>query len=661
MSSAKEKVEKSENKKNNKEKELEKIKNPNKVATNKKRRILLVTISLVVILVLAVFFSVVFAFIQQGKNTIVKGVSAKGVEFSNLTVSDAKEKFVEQINKELKTPIKLVYGDYTLDVNVSDLEFSYNIDEILEEAYRIGRTDNIIESNYLILSTIFKGKEIEPKYSYNEKALETIIENVATSIPDKVSEYTFYVEDKELIITPGKDGIIVKNQELKDLIISSILNRDSNIENLEKQELQIPTENKVADAINIDNIYKEVYCEPQDAYLVKEPFELVKDISGVDFAISIDEAKALITGDKEEYIIPLKITPANKTVADLGEEAFPHTLSTYSTNYNAGYTARSTNLKIASSKINGTVLLPGEEFSFNKIVGKRTIQDGYQNAPIYENGKVVDGLAGGICQISSTLYNAVLLANLEIVERRNHNFTSTYVPEGRDATVVYGAIDFKFKNTREYPIKINSSVSGGVATFTIKGIKQETEYDVKIFTNVAQVIPFSEELEEDSSIAPGTKTVVQAGHNGSKVNSYRALYLNGKEISRELLATDTYKVMNRIVKVPVGTSAETTTPEAIIEQVTGTKPTEETSAPNVEENVQKPDDSQNTANNVSENTNTTNNSSENKDVQNNTTEDKVDNNTSNTDVNTNSNTNTNLNSNTDTSNETTNNVVNNNV
>ncbi len=536
------------------EKKIEKIKNPGKVNQDKARKKLIIAIVLVILVILVLFFSIIFAMIQKSKITIVKGVSTKGIELSNLTATEAKNKIIEEINKETKTPIKLKYNDYNLDLNLSEIEFNYKVDDTVKEAYEIGRSDDIIKSNFSILSTIVKGKEIKLKYTYNEDALKKIIENINSSIPGKVSEYTYCIEGEELIITSGVDGVKVKSKELENLIINSIINRDSSIEKKEYQELTIPIENKIADKIDIDKIYSEIYCEPKDAYLIEEPFQLIKDEDGVDFAISKDEAKALITGDKSEYSIPLKITKANKTVSNLGAKVFPHTLSEYKTDYNAGYLARAKNLEIAGEKINGTVLMPGEEFSFNQVVGKRTVEEGYQNAPVYENGKVVDGIAGGICQISSTLYNAVLLANLEVTVRRNHNYISTYVPEGRDATVVYGSQDFKFKNSRQYPIQINCTVAGGIARCEIKGIKEDTEYDVRIITNVTATIPFSEEIEEDSSVAPGTKQVVQAGHNGAKVTSYRVLFLNGEEVSRTLLYNDTYKVMNKIVKVSPGTT-----------------------------------------------------------------------------------------------------------
>ena len=132
------------------------------------------------------------------------------------------------------------------------------------------------------------------------------------------------------------------------------------------------------------------------------------------------------------------------------------------------------------SKLNGVVVMPGETCSYNKTLGKRTAQDGYQYANGFAAGKVVPMLAGGICQISSTLYDAVLYANLDIVERHNHMFQATYVEPGKDATVVYGSLDFKFKNTRKYPVKLEAYIKSGVATVSIYGLKEDVEYNVKV-------------------------------------------------------------------------------------------------------------------------------------------------------------------------------------
>ena len=124
--------------------------------------------------------------------------------------------------------------------------------------------------------------------------------------------------------------------------------------------------------------------------------------------------------------------------------------------------------------------MPGETFSFNDVVGERTIAAGYKNAAIFVNGQVEDGLAGGICQVSSTLYDAVVGANLQITERHNHSKLTSYLPGGKDATVVWGRYDFQFTNNRQYPIKIEMSVQNGVATAIIYGIKSSEEYEINI-------------------------------------------------------------------------------------------------------------------------------------------------------------------------------------
>ena len=162
-------------------------------------------------------------------------------------------------------------------------------------------------------------------------------------------------------------------------------------------------------------------------------------------------------------------------------------------------------------------------------------------------GEVVDGIGGGICQISSTLYNAVLQSNMEIVERRNHQFVTSYVPAGRDATVAYGSIDFKFKNTRKYAIKIKATVSDGIATISIYGIKENDEYTVSFSTRTISTIPYTVKYVDDSTLTAGTEKVKQSGANGLITETYIIKSLNGKVVSKELLSKDTYSAMQRII------------------------------------------------------------------------------------------------------------------
>lgn len=537
-------------------KDLIKVEEPEKPTLvqeieRKQKKNLFIIINIVIILILIGIFSIIFAFMNVTKSVIVNGVSIKNIDVSNLTMQEAKAKLEEALNIELNTPIKLTTDEYETTLNTSQIEFKYDIAKAVEKAYSVGRSGNIIQNNYEILSVAFWGKEITPEYTYNEDTLNYIVDSIESKIPGLVVQATYYKEGSELIIIPGKDGITVNKEEFKKYILNKIVEQDALqiLENKNNTLVSIPIQQTKADSIDIEKIYSEVYTEPKDAYYEENPFKIYAEVEGVDFAISKEEAKSMVATVSEEYRIPLKLTPANKTINDIGTEAFPYLISTYTTRYDASNVNRSQNLAIATGKINGTVLMPGEEFSFNQVVGKRTIEEGYKDAKIYQDGKVVDGLAGGICQISSTLYNAVIKANLEIVERRNHSFTTSYVKAGRDATVVYGVIDFKFKNTRTYPIKIEGSVGSGVAEFNIYGIKEEVEYSVNLAPVVTASIPYATQYIPDPTLAPGQQIIVQAGGNGCKVTTYKETKLDGKFVSKEIISTDTYQPMKAIIRI----------------------------------------------------------------------------------------------------------------
>ena len=285
--------------------------------------------------------------------------------------------------------------------------------------------------------------------------------------------------------------------------------------------IELPVREADPEPINLEKIRKEIYKEPKDAYIEENPFKVYTHVNGVDFNITMEEAEKIIQADKQEYEIPLKITIPEKTIADLGEKAFPDQLSTYTTRYNSGNYNRSNNLELAAKAINGTVLMPGETFSYNQTVGERTISAGYKAAAAYAGGKVIQDVGGGICQISSTLYNAVLLANLEITDRSNHCFETSYVPAGRDATVNWGTVDFQFKNNRKYPIKIETTAGGGIATAKIHGLKEENEYEVVIQSKVTSYISRTTRYKNDSTMDEGKEVIEDNGFDGCNSETYK--------------------------------------------------------------------------------------------------------------------------------------------
>ena len=501
-------------------------------------------ISTTILFILIMFASTIFALLNMNNNKIIKGISIRNIDVSGLTVSEAKEKVQEKYGVNLKKDILLKYNDYETTVTPEQIDAEFNVEEAVEQAYEIGRKENIIKNNYKIINTMMNEINIDLKFSYNDEFLNIIMDDISSKLPDKVEESSYYIEGKNLIITSGKEGKVADKDELKKLIIQKL---DSGVSNT-NEYIEIPVKPTYPQPIDVEKVHNEIYKEAQNAYYEKQPFKVYPHVDGVDFKISVDEAKEMLKEQKSEYVIPLKITTPEITTNQIGSEAFPDLLATFTTRYNAGNANRTQNVTLAANKIDGTVVLPGEEFSYNKIVGERTIAAGYKEAAVYSNGQVVDGIGGGICQVSSTLYNSVVLANLDIVSRRNHQFVTSYVPAGRDATVVYGSADFKFKNTRKYPIRIKSYVKGGILKIDIFGIKEETEYEVVIDARVTASIPYTTQYVNDSSLARGKEVVKQKGSNGTKSETYKILKLNGQVVSRTLLSKDTYNPMHKIVR-----------------------------------------------------------------------------------------------------------------
>lgn len=550
------------------EKEPEEIYN-NKVDTakgNKNRNTTVIAIiSIAIILILAIL-TTGFALLNINNEMIVAGVKINGIEMQGLSRKDAVKKLTQIIEENIEKDIKIKGDGFEHSINGAQIEAKCNIEQLVEEAYSVGRNKNIFANNFEIIKATIVGKKFDIELEYNHELLNEVVKNVSVKIPNLVKEPSYYIEGKKLIITKGTAGNTINKDKLAKNIIDKILNNDGKDIELNLIEAE-PKE------IDIDEIYKEVYKEPQDAYYIKEPYQVFAHVEGLDF--DLEKAREVLKKDKKDYKINLIVTMPKVTTNEIGIKAFPHLLSSFSTKYDASNKSRSTNLELAAKKLDGVVVMPGEEFSYNKTLGERTIEDGYKEALGYIGGKVVPTLAGGICQISSTLYDAVVYANLDIVERRNHMFLTSYVTAGKDATVAYGSIDFKFKNTRKYPIKIKANVNNGVAKIQIYGVKEEIEYEVEISTTVLSYIPWGVVYETNNSLKSGQEIVVQSGMSGCRSITYKILRLDGKQVSSEVLSRDTYDALDKVIQR--GPASKTNTKKS---NSTNTNKVENTTKPN---------------------------------------------------------------------------------
>ncbi len=466
-------------------------------------------------IILAIFLIcfLTFTFLNIKNTKIISNIFIQTYDVSNLTQEEAIKKINNIITSQIPEELTLKHNDYETSISTKELNIQFDTTNAVNNAYKVGRTGNLLQNDLTILQTKFQKKQFTLNLTLDIESLKKQLQDISGKLPDKVKESSYYIEGSNLILTKGETGAVVDVDKTASEIIEQIQNL-----NVKNNTIEIATEEKSPSALDIDSIHSELYSEAKDAYFTQNPYSIYPSENGVDFAISIDDAKAMLKEDKDEYSIPLKVLYPSVTTNMLGTEAFPNLLSQYSTSYSTKNQKRTTNLRLAANKINGTVLMPGETFSYNKVVGERTIAAGYQEAPIYVSGKVVDGLGGGICQITTTLYNAVVYANLEIVERSNHQFVPSYAPASRDATVVYGSIDFKFKNNRNYPIKILCSVQNGIANFQIYGLKTDNDYEVVISNRVT-----------------GTTS------NAIYSEAYKILKQNGQVVNSTLLSQDVYK------------------------------------------------------------------------------------------------------------------------
>ena len=255
----------------------------------RRKKIFVISIVVIILLFLIALALTSFSIIASVNNKIISGVTINGVDVSGLTAKEAEDKINKQIEDTKIDELKIEYEDYKNTIVREDLNINYSVKNAVDNAYKIGRDNNIILNNFKIISTFFNKEDIKIETSYNKEMLDSITEDVSTKLPGLVTEYTYCIEEDELIITPGKAGIALNNEQFK----TDVLNRFAgNILNKDESTMQIPVEDKEPSDIDVEKIYEEIHSEPQDAYIKKDPFEIVVDKDGVDFDISNKSFKA---------------------------------------------------------------------------------------------------------------------------------------------------------------------------------------------------------------------------------------------------------------------------------------------------------------------------------------------------------------------------------
>lgn len=410
--------------------------------------------------------------------------------------------------------------------------------------------DEIIYPGVKVGSIDLSGKNKEEAKTLIKEKYENRISDKKLIVSAKGKEYN--IEYKNLEAEYDIDDAV--NKAFKYGKDDNIFSKYSEIKNKKGTVIKIKfsyNEEKINPVIQ--QIKKDVDKNPVNHTLKKsgEKFSIVDGSNG--YKINEQKLKELIVAningeieiEEKKIDAPIEEIAPKNSKEELSKVTSKISSFTTTYKYNA---ARITNIKLSTEAINGTVLMPGEEFSFNNVVGERTAERGYKSAHVIVNDEFVDGLGGGICQTSSTLYSAMVRCKIDPTERYSHTIASSYVDIGQDATVSWGSPDYKFVNTLDCPIYIEGYASNSAVTFSVYASKELQRYTYKVYTGDKETISSTTSVVEDPNLPEGKQETVKSAHDGHKAIVYRETYDNGKFVKKEQLYKVNIKAVNGVVK-----------------------------------------------------------------------------------------------------------------
>lgn len=294
---------------------------------------------------------------------------------------------------------------------------------------------------------------------------------------------------------------------------------------------------------------------PQNATIEEKSHELIIIPEKTGYTLNMAKTLADITAKINTatfgFSITITVDEISPAIVSADLQDINSVISSYTTTFNIGDTNRTDNIHLAAKSLYNILVRKGETLSFNQLVGLRIANQGYKIAPVYLNGQLVPDWGGGVCQVSSTLYNAVLLADMDIVERTSHFRPPGYVPLGQDATVADNQLDLKFRNNIDSNIYIKTEVSGSQLSVTIFGKRKINSPEIKIIATDTKVIEPKVIIKQDAALEMGKQVIDEEGEKGFIVTTYRIKSINGREIQREKLAIDDFAPVDRVVRIGI--------------------------------------------------------------------------------------------------------------
>lgn len=521
-----------------------------KTKRNKKRIVIFIGI----IAVAVVAAASVYTAKALTYDRVYEGVYIGNASVGGMSENELRDKLAELADLSDVSDITLKIDGVSETISVSALSPAFDTEQMVKSAVEYGRKSKGLARIGEIFSVKKNSVTVPYALSFNEYALQQVLDKLSANLDITAVDNQIEIGTDSLVITRGTAGRGIPYEEVKISITDCLISRRGEI-SLQLKEME-PEE------ITVDFIKRHTSETPLDATYAVNNHKLVFTQSrpGVTFnekelkrSLKAEEGKAVI-------VVPVTVLQPQVTTEALKQTLLADRLGTFSSDFSSSSDDRAHNIQLACEKINGYVLAPGEEFSYNDTVGPRTTERGFRMANVYVGNTVQPGIGGGICQVSSTMFNAAVYADLDITSRRNHTLPVTYVPMGRDATVSYGSVDFKFKNNYSMPIEIRAECVGRKNIITILGTNEHPNRKIEIETEKTGTTSPKVIRKEDSTLQEGTVKVESAGSNGSSYVAYKVVYENDIRVSRDVLCKSTYSGKDRVEIV--GTKKAAPTPSA---------------------------------------------------------------------------------------------------
>lgn len=529
-----------------------------RVSFPKLKKIWLIPAAVLLVIALVVGFFAVKAALDPFDNRILPNTTVGGVNVGGLTRWEAYQLLKAETKDTFsQESMEVILPDATLVLSPDETKATFKPWSASGAAFRLGRKGTPEEKKAAVAASQASGTDIpmanhmklDQDYirsqlegyaaQYNIAYVETVYQLTGTQPSLEEADYRKDAAGQTLELTMGMPLVELDVDALMEQILAAYSRNAFQV----RIDAIPPT--MVPQRPDPEALFEEFYTAPVDASLDMVTYQRIPAIYG--YAPDLQIAKELIAsvgyGETVQipmtYIVPEILGDGVYFRDELGFCETPHTNSEN----------RNTNLRLVCEALDGHILQPGEEFSYNGVVGERTAEKGYKPAPAYSGIATVNSIGGGVCQGSSTLYYAALVADLEIVERVNHGFRSSYIPIGLDATVSWNGPDLKFKNNTHFPIMIKAEVADGFMRMWLYGT-DEKDYYVKLeskVTGYSKAENIYQDVSPDSGYVDGQR--ISSGTDGYYAASYSCKYDKETDelISRDLIARSSYMRVNHVV------------------------------------------------------------------------------------------------------------------